>query len=233
MPPWIDVSNATWNLESKISVEGAVSWPNAANGFAIQGENRMLATNDLPVDATTGNFPISLSDPAYQYDKNPNSVQDQLFTWAVPAMPAAAPEPWCTGLGPIGVAVNGVLIFNALDDAGRDAGAHEVQDSCNGHPQMSGVYHYHDLSPCLETSAASGAGSSTLVGYALDGYGIYVERDAAGNLPTDADLDACHGRTSTVMWDGTPLAIYYYDVTIQYPYFIGCFHGTPVAGGGR
>ncbi len=46
-------------------------------------------------------------------------------------------------MGMIGVALNGVAIFNALDDAGRDAVAHEVQDLCNGHPQMRGEHHYH------------------------------------------------------------------------------------------
>ncbi len=120
-------------------------------------------------------------------------------------------------------------MFDALDADGRDAGAHEVQDSCDGHPQNSDIYHYHDLSACLTTAADSAAGSSTLVGYALDGYGVYVERDSHGNLPTDADLDACHGRTSTVTWDGKPTTTFHYDVTLEYPYFVGCFHGTPVS----
>lgn len=124
-------------------------------------------------------------------------------------------------------------MFNALDDAGRDAGAHEVQDSCDGHPQGTSIYHYHDVSACLQTTASSAPGSSTLIGYALDGYGVYLERDAQGDLPTDADLDACHGRTSTVMWDGNPVDMYHYDVTLEYPYFLGCFHATPVSGSAR
>jgi len=120
--------------------------------------------------------------------------------------------------------------WNLLDATGRDAGAHEVQDSCDGHPQMSGIYHYHDYSTCLDTAATKMAGSSILVGYALDGYGIYVERDASGRLPTDADLDACHGRTSRVLWNGKESVVYHYDVTLEYPYLVGCFHGAPVTG---
>ena len=50
--------------------------------------------------------------------------------------------------------------------------------------------HYHDFSACLATAANSAPGSSTLIGYALAGFGVYAERDAHGNLPTDADLDA-------------------------------------------
>ena len=41
-------------------------------------------------------------------------------------------------------------------------------------------------------------GAATLVGYAIDGFGIYVVKDAAGNLPANAALDACHGTTSVV-----------------------------------
>lgn len=236
--PWIDASAGTWNMTEKPTVSGANSWPQAHHSFVLQGSKRVITTDDLPESATdllhpaiTGNFPISASDPAYQYDKNPNRVVAQSFSWRVPANPTAASSPSCTPLGPLGVATNGVVLFNALDAAGRDAGAHEIQDACSGHPQGQDIYHYHDFSPCLETAANSAPGSSTLIGYALDGYGIYLERDAQGNLPTDADLDACHGRTSTVLWDGKLVSMYHYDVTLEYPYFVGCFHGTPVRSG--
>ena len=44
-------------------------------------------------------------------------------------------------MGMVGIALNGVVVYNALDDAGRDAAAYEVQDQCGGHPQGSGEYH--------------------------------------------------------------------------------------------
>ncbi|MGH7238997.1 MAG: YHYH protein, partial [Candidatus Saccharimonadales bacterium] len=193
------------------------------------GTNRVLNTNDLPMNYPTGNFPISSSDPAYQYDTNPNHIAAQNLSYTIALNPVAAAAPSCTSLGPIGVFSDGVVLFNALDASGRDAGAHETQDSCDGHPDGQAMYHYHDVSSCILNNAK---GSSTLVGYALDGYGIYVERDSKGNLPTNADLDACHGRTSEVMWNGKMTDIYHYDATLEYPYTIGCFHGTPVAGRG-
>ena len=52
-------------------------------------------------------------------------------------------------MGMIGFTVTGVALYNALDAAGRDAAAHEVQDLCDGHPQGRGQYHYHSSSPCL------------------------------------------------------------------------------------
>lgn len=238
-PPWIDTSGQSWSLPAKIAVEGQNSWPDARHSFTVQGANRVLSTNDLPEPSIpeglkpglTGDFPISPSDPAYRYDTNPNRIAAQSLSWTVPANPTSAAAPSCTPLGPIGVMVNGVVMFNALDDAGRDAGAHEVQDSCDGHPQGREMYHYHDFSACLATAATSVAGSSTLVGYALDGFGVYLERDARGNLPTDADLDACHGRTSTVTWDGRSVSMYHYDVTLEYPYLVGCFRATPAVSG--
>ncbi len=221
---WIDASAGTWDATTKLAVQGSVDWPAAKHSVTVSGDTRTLSTNDLPKDEPTGTFPIATSDPAYQYDTNPNHIATQTLTYTVPAKPTAASTPSCVGLGPIGVLNDGVLLYNGLDDAGRDAVAHETQDECNGHPDGQERYHYHDVPVCLRDAAK---GSSTLVGYAIDGYGIYVERDAQGNLPTNADLDACHGRTSAVEWDGKVTTMYHYDATLEYPYSVGCYHGTP------
>lgn len=225
--PWINKTNNTWDSQTKVAVQGAVTWPAANHGEKDSSNTRVLTTNDLPKGFTTGIFPIARSDSAYRYDRNPNSIGTQSITYELPMVPTAAAAPGCTGLGPIGILSNGVVLFNALDDGGRDAVAHETQDSCNGHPNQQEMYHYHNVPVCIRDNAK---GPSTLVGYALDGYGIYVERDANGNLPTNADLDVCHGRTSEVTWNGKKTTIYHYDATLEYPYTIGCYHGTPTAG---
>ena len=106
---------------------------------------------------------------------------------------------------------------------GRDAVAHEVQDLCSGHPEPRGTYHYHGPTPCLPGETQN----EQLIGYAIDGFGIYSMYDAQGTELTDADLDACHGRTSIVQWDGKPQNIYHYVLTREYPYTIGCFMGAP------
>jgi hypothetical protein len=226
--PWINQTAKTWDSETKIKVEGSVSWPAAHYLVTVSGGRRIIKTNDLPIDHTTGVFPISSSDPAYAYDHNPNSIEPQSIDWSLPENPVAAATPSCTPGGPIGVLDDGVLLFNALDGEGRDAGAHEVLDSCDEHPQMNDMLHHHEVPSCILDQAT---GRSTLVGYALDGYGIYVERDASGALLTDTDLDACHGRTSMVLWNGKEQSIYHYDATLEYPYTLGCFHGTPIATG--
>jgi hypothetical protein len=221
--PWINTAKKTWSSLAKPHVQGAVSWPSALHSFSIKGTNRILTTNDLPSGETTGTFPIQTTDPAYQYDHNPNRITAQSVDVSIPASPTAAPAAECVDLGPIGVTTDGVEFFDALDALGRDAAAHEILDTCGGHPAPRGVYHYHSIGSCLTTGAKKN--TAVLVGYALDGYGLYVERDAKGNLPTDADLDACHGRKSAVLWDGKKRDMYHYDVTLEYPYTVGCYHG--------
>lgn len=206
-----------------------MTWPEAQFAIQLDGGggravSRIVHGNGLPLDTPTGRFPVSPSDPAFRIDRNPNSIRAHEVAFHLPASPEFAAQPSCVPMGMIGVALNGVAIFNALDDAGRDAVAHEVQDLCNGHPQMAGEYHYHGPSPCLPGER----GLDQLIGYALDGFGITSMYDANGRELTDADLDACHGRVSEIEWDGRRVNIYHYVLTREYPYTVGCFRGTPV-----
>jgi hypothetical protein len=223
--PWINTTSKTWDSQTKISVEGSVSWPQASYSVTISGDERIIMGNDEPIDHTTGIFPISQSDPAYQYDRNPNSIEPQSVDIVLPVTPTLAATPRCLTGGPIGILNDGVYLFDALDAEGRDAGAHEVLDSCQGHPDAGDTYHHHQVPSCIMDNDTT-PNSSTLVGYAMDGFGIYVERDANGNLLTNANLDACHGRTSEVTWDGKLVDMYHYDATLEYPYTVGCFMGT-------
>ncbi len=208
-----------WDPDEKPHVQGHVMWPSAAFSMALKGSQVAVSGNGLPVDEPTGKFPIARSDPAYQYDRNPNSIRAQRLSFDLPATPVRAAQPGCLPMGMIGVATTGVAIYNALDDAGRDAAAHEVQDACDGHPQQKGQYHYHSGSSCIP-----GVSSNSLVGWALDGYPILGMRDAAGKQITNADLDACHGRAESVTIDGRHYD-YAYRVTEEYPYMLGCFTG--------
>lgn len=220
---WIH-SDGTFDATGKPIVQGAVHWDSQLT-IKVEGDKRIISGNALP-DHPTGQFPISPSDPAFQYDRNPNSIAAKPYSFTLPANPEIAGQSSPTTLGPIGIMLTGAFLFNALDASGRDAAAHEIQDACDGHPQMDGIYHYHSFSPCIKTTPAPN--SSQLVGYALDGFGIYVEYGADGKMLTNNDLDANHGRTSTVEWNGKKVEIYHYDVTQEYPYTIGAFKGTPL-----
>lgn len=224
--PWIN--GDTWDLTAKPTVRGQVTWPAAEFAISTTGTgrvvSRVLRGNGLPVDTPTGGFPIARRDPAYAFDRNPNGIAAQDVVLTLPRDPTPASRPTCVPMGMVGVALNGVAIYNALDDAGMDAVAHEVQDLCSGHPQARGEYHYHGPSPCLPNQTAPAA----LIGYAMDGFGIFSTYDANGREITNADLDACHGRVDEIDWDGRRVEMYHYVLTREYPYTVGCFTGTPV-----
>jgi hypothetical protein len=219
--PWFN-GDGTFDLTAKATVDGAVSWPQASYAASRSGALRAISSAGLPVGGTTGNFPISPNDDAYAYDRNPNTILAQSLSYSLPTAPTKG-APSCLGAGPVGIARNGVVIFDALDAGGRDAVAWEVQDACGGHPEISGTYHYHSLPSCLTQSKAR---ESKLVGFALDGFPIYNGRDADGKRLTNADLDLCHGRTSKVKLDGRKQRIYHYEATREFPYTIGCFRGA-------
>lgn len=216
---WVDGN--TWYPTRKIQVTGSVDWPTASFNESTTTEKRILKTNSLPAHHT-GIFPIKRTDPAYKIDPNPNTIKSQQFTFQLPLSPLATPEPQCVSMGPVGIMTNGVLLYNALDAAGRDAVAHEVQDSCDGHPQSQGQYHYHGFSRCLTSMKAD-----TVIGYALDGFGITGPQKNDGTFYTSEDLDECHGITSEILWDGKKTVMYHYVMTADYPYTVGCFKGIP------
>jgi hypothetical protein len=218
------IHGSTWDATRKTWVQGDVAWPNAVFTITTANGERRVTGNGLPVNHTTGIFPVRRDEPAFQIDRNPNSIEVQQVGFSLPLSPTQAGSATCVPMGMIGVALSGVAIFNALDAAGRDAVAHEVQDRCNGHPEMRGQYHYHGPSSCVPGAN----GNTTLIGYALDGFGIYSSYDANGREITNADLDECHGRVSRIAWDGREVNMYHYVLTREYPYTVGCFRGTPV-----
>ncbi len=229
--PWLH--GKTWNLNEKIDVPGSVSWSQAKVSFKDSGSDFDIAGNGLPVDTKTGTFPIPSNSEAYQYDRNPNSIEEQSVEIAVPLSPEKAGEPSCLSPGAIGIATNGVVIFDGLDALERDAVAHEVQDSCSGHPQRSGVYHYHGIYACLtSTNCKASQEDPELIGYALDGFGIYAPCER-GEIVNNDDLDVCHGKTSEVEFHGAMSKMYHYVATFEYPYTLGCFRGTVDEGAQR
>ena len=235
-PAWLN-GDGTWDATKKYVVDGEVEWPQASFTVTKDTDSRNFTTNDLPTDHTTGAFPVASTDDAALADQNPNSIQEQSVTFELPLKPTAAAEPSCVG-GEVGILKSGVLVFSSIDALGRDALAYETQDSCNGHPQNVGLYHYHSVSACVIANLDSGSGHSKLVGWALDGFGIYGPRGTDGEELTAADLDECHGHEHKVKFDGKKQKIYHYHATVDYPYTVGCYHGTnavngPIGGGGQ
>lgn len=212
----------TFDLTSKLVVRGDVAWKDATYSMSIDGDERVLTGNLLPTDHHTGEFPVAADDPAAAVDRNPNTIVAHQYEIRIPANPTVdASGPTCVG-GEVGFLVSGVVVNSPVDALGRDAVAHEVQDKCQGHPNNAG-YHYHSVSSCVPDE---GTGHSALLGYALDGFGIYGLRGEDGKDLTDADLDECHGHTHEITWDGKKVTMYHYHATHEFPYDVGCFRGT-------
>jgi hypothetical protein len=110
--PW--VGKTSWDSTRKISVEGSVHWDSTFS-VKILGSRRVLSGNGLP-SSPTGVFPIGSSDPAYNYDRNPNSIKPYTLRVSLPANPKVAALPTCVG-GTIGVSTLGVPFFSAFDDS--------------------------------------------------------------------------------------------------------------------
>ena len=216
--PWIHGN--TWNFLEKLPVSGSVSWPNAFFSNTVSGDTRTLSGNGLP-SHTTGTFPISSNDAVSEYDMNPNSISIQSFNDKLPTSPTYSDAPYCIR-GEVGIMLTGVPLFDGFDAELRDAPAHEAQDSCNGHPQNTGQYHYHNLSSCFQD-----INETTVLGYALDGFPITGPKVANDKYLTTDDLDECHGITSEIMEDGVTKITYHYVMTYDFPYSASCFRAKP------
>ncbi len=95
-------------------------------------------------------------------------------------------------------------------------------DDCGGHINLHQGYHYHSTTGCTDTVTTED-GHAPLIGYAVDGYGIYAMKDAQGNEET---LDECRGNTDETR------GYHYHAASPSENLFIGCLHGESVDAGG-
>jgi hypothetical protein len=222
--PWVNAAGGTYDFTKKPVFQGNVYWPNAQVSFTVNGDMRAIAGNGLPVGVPTGTFPVSSSDPAYAYDHNPNAISAQTISFSIPKSPTIdAKGPHCT-YKRVGITLDGIQLHGPLDSMGRDELAYQLQDVCTGDAQPGGGYHRHSLGECTPHIHENNA----LVGYALDGFGIFSPYDANGKELASADLDECHGTTSEIAWDGQTVNMYHYVLTRDFPYTPTCFRGVPV-----
>ena len=153
--------------------------------------------------------------------KNPNSIASQNITLTIPVNPVVAATHAATPMGVMGVALNGVPFFNQYA-AGGSPLTNEINsfDQWWGHPQMSGMYHYHVEPKYLTTVKAT---PSSLMGFLLDGFPVYGPKETNGSDPTG--LDVYHGHTHVTA--DYPAGIYHYHFTTAAPYLNGNgFYGT-------
>lgn len=156
-----------------------------------------------------------------QWKQNPNKITQQNLTFRIPLNPKENSSHTATPLGPIGVALNGLPLFNQYA-AGNAPLTGEINgfDQYNGHPQQQGQYHYH-VEPLYLTA---NKGKDALLGFLLDGFPVYGPMENGQTLGSD-DLDIYHGHIGVT--PEYPAGIYHYHFSGDAPYLNGDgFYGT-------
>jgi phosphatidylethanolamine-binding protein (PEBP) family uncharacterized protein len=168
-------------------------------------ESRGLPSHNMMVGITNWQRQVPLAQPYYGSK-----------AWQIPLnpVPAITPVSAASALyrGAIALAVNGVPIFNALNNRGDDAFLAGELDQWGGHAGKADDYHYH-IAP-LHLQALIGADKP--IAYALDGYAIYGILEGDGSEPRG--LDAFNGHVG-------PNGIYHYHASMTYPYINGGMYG--------
>jgi YHYH protein len=164
--------------------------------------------------------------PSHQMMVGIKSWQQQIPTpqpysgsnaWPIPIKPVISKAPISAKnhflRGAIAIAVNGVPIFNALNNRGDDAYLAGELDDWGGHCGRADDYHYHMAPFHLQDIV----GKKVPIAYALDGFPIYGELEIDGKKVLG--LDEFNGHFDAKK-------NYHYHGTMTYPYINGGFKGV-------
>ncbi len=208
--PW--VKDGVWYPDMKPTVAGALVSAGAVSITVSEGVRTIVS--DAQPNHGVGSFTLGQPTP-------------HALSVSLPSAPTQNAVPYCVPRSAVGIALNGVPIYGAQNEYGEDAVAYELLDSCGGRPGENGLYHYYAESACLFDRVYEGA-PSTLLGYALDGFGIFAQQESGSNVQ-NSDLDACHGHEHVIPWNGEMVSMYHYHMTDEFPYSVGCFMGEPTS----
>jgi len=149
--------------------------------------------------------------------------------WKIPLNPTIASSPTSVLDGPVGVAINGIPIFNPCKqggcqngNGGGDTKVLGELDVCNGHAGRADDYHYHAAPICLMSQQNPTYWDTHPLGWALDGFAIFGYNDSDGKV---AERDGICGGNSKV--NSNAPSGYSYHVTESSPYVLSCLRGVP------
>ncbi len=208
-----------------LKIYGATSITN--DGAYITIKTKDLPDHKSPYYASTNELYEAYTGTTfggYTFNKNPNLIIEQSGTFKIPVNPKVDASHAATPLGPIGIALNGVAFFNQYAGPNQPLTSEITSfDKYYGHPQQSGVYHYH-VEPLYLTTVKST--KSGLMGFLLDGFPVYGPQEEDGTVVTNSMLDDYHGHSHKTI--DYPSGSYHYHFTNEAPYLNGSgFYGTP------
>ncbi|MDF1660695.1 MAG: YHYH protein [Planctomycetota bacterium] len=116
--------------------------------------------------------------------------------YVIPVNPVYRSQSTRLGHAPVGLAFNGVN-FEAPAPLHAIIAAHTIApfDDAGGHVNMHVGYHYHAATGHSK-EIAQADGHAPMIGYALDGFGMYAHLDKNGKKSDD--LDECRGHYDAV-----------------------------------
>ncbi len=144
--------------------------------------------------AAKEDHPLFVAPTATSFDSMaPGNIDDFMgsFELRVPVAPTLADTSTATGLGPIGMAVSGSMIYN--DEEGPNVPLENAVGSLDFTAAHTGPqsYHYH-----LEPKAWSDD-DDALIGVMADGFFLYGRRcNSTGDYPDDLDVSGGHESTT-------------------------------------
>lgn len=151
------------------------------------------------------------------YYQNPNEIQPQDIVMSIPVNPTprgiqitetgvdgeVGTDPNEFGMGARGTSLDGVALFNPLAAPGDDIEDEKYSfDYYNGHPEMTGMYHYHTTTKGplevlehegLIQTPTPGSGEIEVYGIMCDGTVILGCTELDSSSPTASELDAQNG----------------------------------------
>jgi len=212
--------------------------PNEEPFYAVTIDDE---NNDIYLNIQTANC------PPYAWDRQetPNSPCYSPKWYYVPKVPQFLETPDYIDLlsdplaGPIGVLLNGVLLYGPVDDLGRDAmdGELSFMDDCmsltdgDGVHYTRGLFVYYNglvrtysLSRCGLPDEGARTEHSAAFGWMWDGYQIYGRYNGRYE---NVDLDDCGGHEHPVISLGETVekSVYHYHMREDFPYSISCYSG--------
>jgi hypothetical protein len=109
---------------------------------------------------------------------------------------AGDPQPGGPGQMVLGVAFNGVQ-FDPPAPIDAILAAHTIApfDDAGGHINPHAGYHYHAVTGHSK-EIAQPDGHAPMIGYIMDGFGLFAHENQDGSVPTD--LDECGGHSDTI-----------------------------------
>ncbi|OAV45145.1 YHYH protein [Lewinella sp. 4G2] len=181
--------------------------------ISFDGDEINIETTGIP-NHTSPYFeetdPLYIS-PVVAAAQTPGRIGERNLSVTLPASPELAASSTATGLGPIGISVTGVPIFNDTEGPNRplELEIAETFDYAGAHNGPSG-YHYHVESMDVPENTVLSHDDEKLVGIMADGFLIYGRRcSASSDYPGDLDESGGH---SSATQHSSGQSFYHYHI---------------------